>query len=977
MARWRPSPPGGSVLVRSKRHQRPCDPAGGRGRPGYYGGSRQRRGHPGGACGGGCVRWGRRGIGGAAVGGGLAMGGTPRRELDVIDVGWSLATTRSVLEHRAVVIGADQEELTAALDAVAAGRPEPGVVTGTVPAARAGRVVFVFPGQGGQWAGMGRELAAASPVFAARLTECGRALGPHVSWDLDDVLAEADGAPGLDRADVVQPVLWAVMVSLAATWQAAGIRPDAVAGHSQGEIAAACVAGVLSLEDAARVVALRSRALMTLAGQGGMLSVAEPAAAVRERIGLWGERLAVAAVNGPAATVVSGEPGALAELAAAYKAEGVRTRPVPVDYASHGTQVEQIQEEILAALAVITPGPARISMVSAMTGEWMEGPEAGPGYWYDSLRAPVDFDREVRVLAASGHRVFIEMSPHPVLTAAITQTLEEQAAAGGTTGGLTAPPVVTGTLRRDDGGPRRFLTSLAETYVRGVPVSWATALPGGQRVDLPTYAFQRQRYWPQPPPAPLLGAAVELAGDAGYLFTGWLSVQSQPWLADHAVAGTVLLPGTAFVEMALQAGDATGCGRLEELALEAPLVLPAQGAVQAQVVVGDPDSSGARGVEMYARAGDAGGRGLWTRHARGLLAPAGQIPADRADASDFTVWPPRDATPIPLDGLYEGLAAAGYEYGPAFRGLRAAWRQGQEVFAEVALPEEAAADARSFGLHPALLDAALHASGLAGTTAITKPAGDQAGQADEIRLPFAWTGMSLHAAGASALRVRLRPDRSGVSLVAADASGALVVSVDSLVSRSVAAGQLTAGRGGSRDTLFAVEWIPLAVTAGPVAGPWAVTGADPLGLIRGLAAAGVNVRAYPNLVALTEAVGAGEPVPQVVLACAGTVAGASADMAAAARTETVRLLELGQEWLPRERAGGGGAGGGSAGIGAAGGGDARSDGGGAGGGSGGSGRGGRVGAGPLGAVGEPGAAGAGRPACRGRGGAREEEGGVG
>ena len=390
-------------------------------------------------------------------------------------------------------------------------------MTGAVPAGGGGRVVFVFPGQGGQWAGMGRDLAAASPVFAGRLAECGRALAPYVDWDLGQVLAGADGAPGLDRVDVVQPALWAVMVSLAAAWQAAGVTPDAVAGHSQGEIAAACVAGILSLEDGAAVVALRSRALMALAGRGGMMSVAEPAARVRERIGRWGDRLAVAAVNGPAATVICGEPAALEELAAACQAEpGVRTRALPVDYASHSAQVEEIREEILAGLAGITPGEARIPMISAMTGEWLDGPEAGAGYWYDSLRAPVEFGRAVRILAEAGPGAFVEVSPHPVLTAAITETLEDAADAAGQ--GSVSVPVVTGTLRRDDGGSGRFLASLGAAHVRGVDVDWAAVLPAGHRVELPTYAFQRQRYWPKPARA----AAAGPFGDRGVAVPGGL-----------------------------------------------------------------------------------------------------------------------------------------------------------------------------------------------------------------------------------------------------------------------------------------------------------------------------------------------------------------------------------------------------------------------------------------------------------------------
>ena len=446
-------------------------------------------------AGSGPVAWlvsGRSAAGLAGQAGRLAGWAAARPDLGAGDVAWSLAVSRSVFEHRAVVLGAGREELLAGLAAVAAGEPAAGAVTGLVPPGGAGRVVLVFPGQGSQWAGMGAELAAASPVFAARLGECAAALAPFTGWDLREVLAGAAGAPGLERADVVQPALWAVMVSLAAVWAAAGVVPDAVAGHSQGEIAAAVAAGILSLEDGARVVALRSRALRALSGLGGMASVAEPAAAVRERLAAWDGRLWVAAVNGPAATVVSGDPAALAGLAAACRAGGVRARVLPVDYASHGAPVGQLRAEILAALGPVAPRPARVPMISAMTGGYLAGPEAGAGYWYDSLRAPVEFDRAVRVLAGDGHRVFIEASPHPVLTAPVTEILQELA------GGPGAPPAaVTGTLRRDDGGPARLLASLAAAHVHGAGVDWAAVLGGGERVELPTYAFQHERYWPK------------------------------------------------------------------------------------------------------------------------------------------------------------------------------------------------------------------------------------------------------------------------------------------------------------------------------------------------------------------------------------------------------------------------------------------------------------------------------------------------
>jgi acyl transferase domain-containing protein/NADPH:quinone reductase-like Zn-dependent oxidoreductase/acyl carrier protein len=817
-----------------------------------------------------------------------------RPELDPGDVGWSLATTRSVFEHRAVVAGTGRDELIGGLRAVAAGEPAAGVVTGSVPSGGGpGRVVFVFPGQGGQWAGMGRELAAASPVFASRLAECGRALARFVDWSLDEVLADARA---LQRVDVVQPALWAVMVSLAAVWEAAGVTPDAVVGHSQGEIAAACVAGIVSLEDAAKVVALRSRALTALAGRGGMVSVAEPADSVRKRLPTWGERLAVAAVNGPAATVVSGEPGALEELAAACEATGVRARVLPVDYASHSAQVVEIRDEILHELDGIAPGPARIPMMSASSGEWMAGQELDAGYWYTSLRSPVEFDRAIQVLANSGHRVFVEVSAHPVLTAAITATVEQ---AG------QQEPVVAGTLRRDDGSPARLLVSMAEVFVGGVAVDWRALLGRGQPTELPTYAFQRQRYWPVPGRAqsdvasagldamshPLLGAAVDLHDDQGLVLTGRLSVREQPWLADHAVAGMILLPGTAFVEMAAVAGHRAGCPQVEELTLEAPLVVPDSGAVQVQVMVDGPDESRRRAVEVFARPRDAEA-GPWTRHASGVLAPVGRPAGELADV--FTVWPPEGAVPVEVAGLYAGLAEGGYGYGPAFQGLKKAWRRDAEVFAEVVLPEVATGDVREFGVHPALLDAVLHTIGLAAATGNGDTHGGSMG------LPFSWRGVSVHATGASALRARVRRDGGGGwELAAADPVGAPVVSVASLALRPVTADQLTAARDGLRDALFGVEWVPVPVTAAVAAGQWAVVGRDWLGIEEQLASARIQTRRYPDLAELVAALTSDGTVPEVVLACAGSLdAGAvGTDQAVGARLVSGQVLGLLQEWL--------------------------------------------------------------------------------
>ncbi|WP_456293807.1 type I polyketide synthase [Streptomyces goshikiensis] len=424
-------------------------------------------------------------------------------DVDPLDVGWSLASTRAGLDHRAVVFG----DHAAGVAAVASAGLAAGVVTGSVVG---GKTAFVFPGQGSQWVGMAAELLGSSPVFAARVDECAKALEPFTDWSLVDVLRGVEGAPSLDRVDVVQPALFAVMVSLAEVWRSAGVRPGAVIGHSQGEIAAACVAGILSLDDAARVVALRSQAIgRVLAGLGGMVSIPLPAAEVRERIAPWGEqRISVAAVNGPSSVVVSGEAQALDELLVACEKDGVRAKRIAVDYASHSAQVELLREELAGLLAPIVPQPAEVPFLSTVTGEWVKGPELDAGYWFRNLRQTVELEQATRTLLEQGFGVFIESSPHPVLTVGMQETVEDA--------GREA--AVLGSLRRNEGGLERFWLSLGEAYVRGVAVDWDAVFAGAgaQRVDLPTYAFQSQRFWPEAAPVEAGDAPVESAIDARF-----------------------------------------------------------------------------------------------------------------------------------------------------------------------------------------------------------------------------------------------------------------------------------------------------------------------------------------------------------------------------------------------------------------------------------------------------------------------------
>ncbi|MCQ6244160.1 SDR family NAD(P)-dependent oxidoreductase [Streptomyces malaysiensis subsp. malaysiensis] len=435
-----------------------------------------------------------------------------------VDIGLSLATTRAALDHRGVVQGRDREELMAGLTALAEGGMAAGVERGSVVA---GQTAFVFPGQGSQWVRMGVGLMDASPVFAARIEECAGALGEFTDWSLVDVLRGAEGAPSLERVDVVQPVLFAVMVSLAELWRSLGVVPAAVIGHSQGEIAAACVAGALSLRDAARVVALRSQAIgRVLAGKGGMVSVALPVVEVRERIALWGEeRISVAAVNGPSSVVVSGEPEALDGLIASCEADEVRARRVPVDYASHSAQVELLREELLELLAPVQPKAAEVPFLSTVTGEWVEGPELDAEYWFTNLRRTVELEGAVRRLLDEGFGVFIESSAHPVLTMGVQETAEDA--------GVDAAAI--GSLRRDEGGLDRFWASVGEAWSRGVNVDWDAVFDGtgARRVELPTYAFQQQRYWPEAAPARAAGEIGHDAVEAKF----WAAVEAEDWQA--------------------------------------------------------------------------------------------------------------------------------------------------------------------------------------------------------------------------------------------------------------------------------------------------------------------------------------------------------------------------------------------------------------------------------------------------------------
>nr|WP_197945704.1 type I polyketide synthase [Phytohabitans suffuscus] len=707
-----------------------------------------------------------------------------RPHLTTSQVGWSLWTTRSQLPDRAAVVGQNRLELFDALTALAEGRPHPGVTTGN--AAGTGPVM-VFPGQGSQWVGMGRRLLADSPVFAARIAECEQALQPWVDWSLTETLSNADD---LDRVDIVQPVLWAVMVSLAEVWAQHGVRPAAVVGHSQGEIAAAVVAGALSLTDGARVVAERSRILRSLSGRGAMASIHLPEAEVRA---LLSGQVAVAATNSPTMTVISGPREQVDAIVQACDSKQIRARRIDVDYASHHPDIDTIADTIVEQLTGIQPGPGQVAFYSTVTAARIDSTELTADYWATNLRQPVRFADTIQTLLNDGHTTFIEASPHPVLTTAISETSDRA---------VTIP-----TLRRDHDTTTQIHTALAHAHTNGITIDWTPLYPATPtRIDLPTYAFQTERFWPASAPVgadgwpagshALLPVVVELA-DGSVALTGRVSATSRGWLVGHVAGGVRLLPGAALLEWVLRAADAAGCAAVEELVLQAPLVLPEQGGLRLQVLVGaDEDGGGRRPVRVLSRPDD-GAR--WLCHAEGVLT------GHSGEAEGLTgAWPPPGARAVSLDGFYARADHAGYGYGPSYQGLRAVWRDGDDLYAEVGLPGQAGGP-DGFGIHPALLDAALH-------PLLPLTDHDATGQ---LWLPFAWNGVTLWATGATTVRVRLsREGGHAVRVVVADPTGEPVLTAESLATWPTSAVQLREAAHG-REGLYRVEWSAAPDAAAP------------------------------------------------------------------------------------------------------------------------------------------------------------------
>ncbi|MEU2733713.1 beta-ketoacyl synthase N-terminal-like domain-containing protein, partial [Streptomyces griseoviridis] len=767
-----------------------------------------------------------------------------------LDIGHSLATGRSLFEHRAVLL--------AGLDGVPAETAR--------GHANERSLAVLFSGQGSQRPGMGRELYARFPVFARALDEVVDLLDPHLQRPLREVMFAERRTPEaalLDSTGYTQPALFAVEVALYRLLESLGVTPESVAGHSIGEIVAAHVAGVLSLPDACTLVAARARLMQQLPSGGAMVAVQATEAETTPRLT---DGVALAAVNGPDSVVLAGEESEVLALAAEFATEGRKTQRLAVSHAFHSPLMEPMLAEFRRVAESLTYHEPLLPIVSNVTGALAdERLLTTPDYWVEHVRATVRFADGVRALADAGANAFVEVGPDGVLTALAQRTLDAATA--------TAEAVVVPVLRKDRAEERALLTGLARLHVAGVAVDWAACFDGtgARRTDLPTYSWQHERYWPVLMAAagdvsaaglvsaehPLLGAAVSLAGTDGVLFTGRLSAQTHPWLMDHTVGGMAAFPATGFLELAVRAGDQVGCDRIEELTLAKPLILTETSAALVQVWVGAPDTSGARPVTVYSQTVDDPEQ-RWTEHATGHLTTG-----EHTARFDAAVWPPRGAVAADLEGFYERT-----EYGPVFQGLRAVWTRGEEAFVEVALPARVD-DAEYYGMHPALLDAAVQSVGFAGL-----------GDGKKL-VPFSWSGVSLHAGGASVVRVRVaRTGEDTVSIAAVDVEGAPVLSAESLILRVPSALQAPTLHSSEQDGLLRLAWVPA-----PDSGTSAVR---PVTL-------GTADASWPTPVAdLDEAA---THTPDLVLV---PLAAPEGDTPAAVHALTALTLDLVRQWLDRD-----------------------------------------------------------------------------
>ncbi|MEC3976983.1 type I polyketide synthase [Amycolatopsis sp. H20-H5] len=788
-----------------------------------------------------------------------------RPDVALADVGFSLVADRAVHGDRAVVVASGREQLLDRLAVLAEGETAAGCVSGV---AGRGRVAVVFTGQGSQRVGMGRELYGRFPVFADVFDEVCGLLDPLVRV----VVFGEDGDAGwLDLTEFAQPALFAVEVALFRLFGSWGVVPDFVTGHSVGEISAAYVSGVLSLADACRLVTARGRLMQKLAPGGVMVAVAAGEGVVGPLVAELGGGVSIAAVNSPSSVVVSGVESAVERVVGRLVELGCRTRRLVVSHAFHSSLMEPMLDDFAAVVAGLSFQAPRIAMVNEEISD--------PGYWVRHVRDTVRFADTIGQLHDRGVTRFVELGPDAVLTGLIRECLDGH--------DITAVP----SLRHGHDEIESVLTGLGGLFAAGVAVDWPELFTDAHHTALPTYSFQHQHYWLDTPSLPETDlAAVGLkpvehpflraempVGDTGALvLTGRLSVDQHPWLADHVVSGTAILPGTGFLALALHAARRTGADLVQELVVHAPLAVPEHLDTELQLVIDAPDDTGRRALRVLSRVGDTAGDGTWIRHAEGAVVP----PVGSTSETGWNGEADPGARPIAITTAYAELTRRGYDYGPAFRGLRTLRRGDDVAFADIELGEAAGHGDPVFDLHPVLLDAAVQAAlvGLFET-------------ADETLVPFAWSGVTVHTVVPPALRARItRTGADSVAIMLTDPEGTLVASIDSLVLRPASD---VASADHREAALFRLSWLPKDVGARPSTAHWAMVGEDPHDLGAEVVGESSPLDRYADLSALRVAVAAGVPAPSTVITVLPPT-----DVADFGGVH--RMLHLVQDWLADE-----------------------------------------------------------------------------
>ncbi|MFI1184589.1 SDR family NAD(P)-dependent oxidoreductase, partial [Streptomyces sp. NPDC020799] len=822
----------------------------------------------------------------------LRVHAAARPQLPAADIAHALADTRAALHHRAAVVGGTREDLLDGLAAQASDRRDRNTVRGTADADRA--LVFLFAGQGAQRVGMGQQLYRTHPAFTQAFDEVCETIGPHLDRPLRDVVFAAPQSPDaalIHRTEYTQSALFAVETALFRVLEQHGVHPDHLIGHSIGELAAAHVAGILTLADACALVAARGRLMQSLPSGGAMVAVHASEAEVLPYVRKHPRQVAIAAVNTPTSVVISGHAQTVREIADELGRRGRRTSPLHVSHAFHSPYIEPVLRDFQAIAAGLDFHRPAIPIVSTLTGSPVAPDKmTTPRYWADQARHTVRFHEALDAITRHQPTTLAEIGPDATLTAIAHSCTRDR-----TLHHHTVVP----TLRKGHGEATTLATAVAQLYANGhVTTPLLPDAPSARRAALPTYPFQRRRSWLTPsssatPSAaaravgaedgghPLVGAVLALPDEDSWVLSGRLSTESHPWLADHVVQGKRLLPATVFLELALRAARETACTCVEELVLQAPLVFPEHehGAVQLRTTVGAADAAGRRALHISSRAEDSGAAGEWMRHAVGVLGPEAALPAGSSES-----WPPEGADEVEHSDIHDLFAAHGVVYGPAFRGLAAAWSRDEEAFAVAETPEAIRAETGLFALHPALLDAALH------SLPLCLP--DGAGQV----LPFSWTGVTLHAPGASVVRVHLaRVGEREVTVTATDSTGRPVLTVASLAMRPI---EQTRSDTLSHEALFRVDWSQRPLPTGsPGTASWAVLG----DLANGLRAELPLARAHPDLASLATAPDGGAAAPDIVIAPIRVGPPGDGDLPTAVRSAAHRVLALVQSWLADDR----------------------------------------------------------------------------